>query len=94
MLNAKIDTVYTADKVHKGTSVKGEWELIVLKAEGSDKARLPIWVQNVPCNITEGMKFTIAMISGASIKHIKPSEKFDKWQDEYSIDAYVLPYEA
>lgn len=93
MLNASVGTVYTANKVHKGESSKGAWELIVMEAEGKDRARLPIWVQNVPCNIVEGMKFTIACINGVSIKHIKPSEKYDKWQDEYSIDAVVVPAE-
>lgn len=94
MLKASVNEIYTATKVYKGTSVKGDYELIVLEAEGNDRARMPIWVQNVPCNIVEGMRFTIAAINGASIRHIKPSDKFDKWQDEYSIDAYVLPYEA
>lgn len=94
MLNAFVNEVYTAHKVHKGVSVKGAWELIVLEADGKDRARLPIWVQNVPCNIVEGAKFTIAAINGVSIKHRKPTEKFDKWQDEYSIDAYVLPVES
>ena len=93
MLNANINEVYTATKVHSGTSSKGPWELIVLEGKTKND-RLPIWVQNVPCNIVEGAKFAIAAINGASIKHIKPSDKYDKWQDEFSIDAVVMPIEA
>ena len=93
MLNANINEVYTASKVHKGTSSKGAWELIVLEGK-SNNDRLPIWVQNVPCNIVEGMKFIIDIIDGVNIRHIKPNAKYDKWQDEYSINAYVSPVEA
>lgn len=93
MLNANINQVYTANKVHSGVSKKGPWELIVLEG-ASNNDRLPIWVQNVPCNIVEGMKFIINVIDGVSIKHIKPNERYDKWQDVYSINAYVTPVEA
>ena len=93
MLNANINETYVAGKVHSGVSEKGPWELIVLEGK-SRNDRLPIWVQNVPCNIVEGAKFAIAAISGVSIKHRKPTEKYDKWQDEYSIDAVVIPVEA
>lgn len=93
MLNININETYVATKVHKGTSAKGAWELIVVQGK-SRNDRLPIWVQNVPCNIVEGAKFAIAAINGASIKHFKPTEKFDKWQDEFSIDAVVMPVEG
>lgn len=93
MLNANIHEVYTATKVHSGTSAKGPWELIVLEGK-SNNDRLPIWVENVPCNIVQGMKFCIAHISGVNIKHIKPSDRYDKWQDEYSIKATVIPAET
>lgn len=93
MLNANINEVYTATKVHSGTSAKGPWELIVLEGK-SNNDRLPIWVDNVPCNIAQGMKFTISLISGVNIKHKKPTEQYNKWQDEYSINAFVVPVEG
>ena len=91
MLKTNINTVYTAKTIYSGTSSKGDWEMVVMEAEGSDKARMPVWIVNVPSGITEGSKFMIESITGAAIRHIKPSERFDKWQDEFSINAVVKP---
>ena len=91
MLKANLNTVYTADVVRAGISSRGMYEMVLLKAAGNDRARIPIWVENVPSGITEGSKFIIQRITGAGIRHIKPSERFDKWQDEFSIDAIVIP---
>ena len=91
MLDARIDAVYTAEVVKTGTSKLGDYEMILLKAGGNDLARIPIWVKNVPSNVTQGSKFIIKEILGARIRHIKPSDRFDKWQDEFSIDAIVQP---
>ena len=90
MLKAKTNTIYTAEKIHRGTNLRGEYEMILFTVAG-DHARLPIWVKNVPCGVEEGKKFTIDVIEGAGIRHIKPSERYDKWQDEFSIDAIVSP---
>lgn len=90
-LNANVNEVYTAKLVKSGISSKGAWEMIVLEADGKDRARIPLWVQNVPSGVMMGGKFIISEILGARIRHIKPSDKFDKWQDEFSLDAIVQP---
>ena len=90
MLKANLNVVYVAEMVRVGKSMKGDYEMVLLKTNG-DHARLPIWVKNVPSGIVEGGKFVIKEITGAGIRHIKPSERFDKWQDEFSIDAVVCP---
>lgn len=91
MLKANVNTIYTAELVRKGISSKGHYEMVLLKAAGNDLARIPIWVENIPCGIEQGMKFRIAEITGAAIRHIKPSDRFDKWQDEFSLTAVVVP---
>jgi hypothetical protein len=93
MLKANLNTTYVADIVRTGTSIHGEYEMVLLKVNG-DHARLPIWVQNVPCGIVEGGKFVIENILGVGIRHVPPSERYDKWQDEFSIEAIVKPIEA
>ena len=91
MLKAELNVTYTAEMVRVGTNIRGEYEMVLIKASGTDKARIPIWVKNVPSGIVEGGKFVINAITGASIRHIPPSESFDRWQDEFSIDAVVSP---
>lgn len=91
MLKVKVDVVYTAELYRAGTSVRGEYEMVLLKADGKDRARIPIWVQNVPCGVSEGSKFKIKEIVGAGIRHIPPSDSFDRWQDEFSLDAVLMP---
>lgn len=90
MLKANIDVVYTAEMVKSGISPRGPYEMVLFKSNG-DHARLPIWVKNVPSGVVEGGKFVIKSITGAGIRHIKPSERYDKWQDEFSIDAVINP---
>ena len=91
MLKINVNVTYTAEFFRAGTNVRGEYEMVVLKAEGNDRARIPIWVKNVPCGVEEGGKFKIAEITGAGIRHIPPSDRFDKWQDEFSLDAVLMP---
>lgn len=91
MLKAEINVTYTAEMVRAGVSSRGEYEMVLIKSPGADRTRIPIWVKNVPSGITEGGKFVINAITGASIKHIPPSASFDRWQDEFSIDAVVMP---
>ena len=90
MLKANVNVTYTAEMVRTGQSPRGEYEMVLLKTNG-DHARLPIWVKNVPSGVVEGGKFIIAQITGAGIRHIKPSERYDKWRDEFSIEAIVQP---
>lgn len=91
MLKADLNTIYTAEKVRVGTSKRGDYEMILIKASGNDYSRMPIWVSNTPSGVVEGGKFVISAIEGASIRHIKPSVRFDKWQTEFSINAVVVP---
>lgn len=90
-LTANVNEIYTAKFIKTGVSSKGAWELIVIEAHGKDRARIPLWVQNVPSGVVEGGRFSIASIVGARIRHIKPSNRYDKWQDEFSLDAYITP---
>lgn len=90
MLKMLVGVPYIAETVHCGQSSRGAYEMIVFKNQ-EDHARIPIWVTNVPCGIVAGSKFVIENISGATIRHIKPSERFDKWQDEFSVNAVVIP---
>lgn len=91
MLKAEVNIVYTAELVRAGISPRGEYEMVLIKSPGSDRTRIPIWVKNVPSGVVEGGKFVINAITGAAIRHIPPSGRFDKWQDEFSIDAVVMP---
>ena len=91
MLKAELNVVYTAEMVRAGTNVRGDYEMVLIKATGSDPTRIPIWVKNVPCGVVEGGKFIINSITGAAIRHIPPSANYDKWQDSFSIDAVVMP---
>lgn len=91
MLKAEINVVYTAEMVRAGTNRRGEYEMVLIKSPGNDPTRIPVWVKNVPCGVVEGGKFVINAITGASIKHFPPSDRFDKWQTEFSIDAVVAP---
>lgn len=93
MITANINTIYKASKVYSGESSKGKYELIVLEG-ASRNDRLPIWVKNIPCNVEAGMEFVIAHIESVNLRHIKPNDKYDKWQDEYSINATVMPVNA
>lgn len=91
MLKAEVNAVYTAERVRSGVSKRGVYELVVIKASGNDPTQIPIWVKNIPCGVVEGGKFTIHAITGASIKNIPPSEKYERWQMQFGIDAYVTP---
>lgn len=91
MIKAEIGITYTAELVRAGVSSRGEYEMVLIKAPGNNRSRIPIWVKNVPSGVAEGSKFVIEAITGASIRHIPPSERFDRWQDEFSIDAVVTP---
>lgn len=90
MLKVNVNVTYTAELVRCGQSTKGNYEMVLLRGN-NNKDRIPIWVKNVPCGVAEGSRFIIQEITGAGIRHIKPSDRFDKWQDEFSIDAIVIP---
>ena len=90
MLKVNVNVTYTAEMVRYGQSPRGEYEMVLLKGN-SNNDRIPIWVKNVPSGVEEGRRFIIQEITGAGIRHIKPSDRFDKWQDEFSIDAIVIP---
>lgn len=90
MLKVNVNVTYTADMVRYGQSPRGEYEMVLLRGLASND-RIPIWVKNVPSGIVEGGRFVIQEITGAGIRHIKPSERYDKWQDEFSIDAIIVP---
>lgn len=68
MLNAKKGEEYEAFRVRSGTSEKGDWELIVIKANGKAKQELTIYPEHKPSGVKEGGKFMIDDILDVQIK--------------------------
>lgn len=68
MVKVEKGGTYTANKVHSGTNDRGDWELVVVKAEGRARQRLTIFPTNMPTGIREGESFTIKEITGVAVK--------------------------
>lgn len=82
--------VYTAHRVRSGTSGRGDWELIVTKAEGKGRQSLTIFPSNLPTGIREGGTFVVDDISEVEIKATKNKDgTFGK--DVTNVIAVVKP---
>lgn len=59
---------YTAKRFRSGTGDKGDWELVVVKAEGKARQELVIFPTNIPSGITEGGTFRVDNIRSVEIR--------------------------
>ena len=59
---------YTAKRFRSGTGDKGDWELVVVKAEGKARQELVIFPTNIPSGITEDGTFRVDNIRSVEIR--------------------------
>lgn len=73
MVKIEIGGEYKATRVRSGENDRGEWELVVVKAEGRARQNLTIFPTNIPTGIHEGDIFKVNKIEGVAVKQKKDS---------------------
>ena len=74
MLELEKDGIYEALRVRSGTSVKGDWELIVVKADGRGRQKITIFPDNKPSGVKEGGKLIVKEIHSVTVKATKNAD--------------------
>ena len=68
MVRIEKGSEYTAKRFRSGTGPKGDWEVVVVKAEGKARQEITIFPTNIPTGITEGGTFRIDDISAVEVR--------------------------
>lgn len=82
--------IYRAKRVRTGTSSMGDWMMVAVEDPKSSKREMPIWVQNIPCKISDGEQFKVLDIT-ASKYSWKKDKQTDKWAPDISVKAIIKP---
>lgn len=77
---------YKAARVRSGTSQRGDWELVVVKADGKARQEITIFPSNTPSGVQEGEQFILKDILGVTIKKKKDAD--GNWtKEEVAVSA-------
>ena len=79
---------YTAKKVIRGASAKGDWEMIAVR-DYRDKNEIAIWARNRPSGVVEGQQFNVVAIH--QVKWGFRKDKSERWQPSCTCEATVKP---
>ena len=90
MIRIDKDGEYKASRVRSGTAAKGDWELVVVKAEGRARQEVTVFAENVPSGVVEDGKFRVKEIRSLSLRQKKDYD--GNWtRQDVSISAVIEP---
>ena len=89
MIKIKVGDVYKAHRVRTGTSAKGDWELVAVRAEGKERREVTLFIDNIPSGLKEGDTFRVRYIESFTVNAQKDQRgewTKDKMSGEVNID--------
>jgi hypothetical protein len=88
MTKIEVGGDYKVHRFRKGENEKGDWELIVVKAEGRGGREITIFPKHIPTGAREGGKIRIESIDSVAVK-IKKDEAGNWTRQETAVEADV-----
>lgn len=80
MIRIEVGGVYKAHRVRSGTSEKGDWELVAVRAEGKERREVTLFIDNLPSGIKEGDKFRVRYIEAFTVNAQKDAR--GEWRND------------
>lgn len=90
MNRIETEGIYRAHRVREGTSAKGFWQLVAVKAEGRDRREITLYIRNAPADIREGEFFRVKEIHAITVNAAK-DENGEWTRDRMSADVTIKP---